>query len=114
MLLVNTIGDGMNLIAKEGPLVNERDGVVILSEAAGAFEELSEHVLAINPYDVSEQARAIATALELEPAERHRRAQAIVDSVRLNDVSRWVSDQLSDIERIPRPQTVPPQREVTP
>ncbi len=100
VLLVNTLADGMNLIAKEGPIVNERDGVVILSEAAGAYEELAEHVIAVNPYDVSEQARAIATALELDPDERRRRARALAESVRRADVARWVADQLADIDRI--------------
>lgn len=114
VLLVNTLADGMNLIAKEGPLVNERDGVVILSEAAGAYEELADHVIVVNPYDVAEQARAIAAALELEPAERARRARALAALVRDADIDRWVADQLADIDRLPRSSTGPSQREVTP
>ena len=63
VLLVNPLFDGMNLVAKEAPLVNERDGVVILSENAGAHAELRPYVLTVNPFDVQEQADAIALAL---------------------------------------------------
>ncbi len=60
------------------------------------------------------EARAIATALELDPDERGRRAKALAHSVRRADVSRWVADQLSDIDRLPRLPTGSSQREVTP
>ena len=53
MLLVNAIFDGMNLVAKEAPLVNERDGVLILSENAGAHEELGDWALTVNPFDIA-------------------------------------------------------------
>src|SRR5262249_45524966 len=56
VLLVNAIFDGMNLVAKEAPLVNERDGVLILSENTGAHEQLGEWALTVNPFDVSAQA----------------------------------------------------------
>ena len=59
VLLVNAIFDGLNLVAKEAPLVNERDGVLILSENAGAHEELGPWALSVNPFDVEEQAEAI-------------------------------------------------------
>ena len=52
VLLVNAIFDGMNLVAKEAPLVNERDGVLILSENTGAHEELAPYALTVNPFDV--------------------------------------------------------------
>ncbi len=65
MLLVNAIFDGMNLIAKEAPLVNDRDGVLILSENAGADPELGEFALTVNPFDIQEQADAIHTALTM-------------------------------------------------
>src|SRR5439155_19097441 len=73
VLLVNPLFDGMNLVAKEGPALNERDGVLILSENAGAFAELGAHALAVNPFDVQGTARAIAAALEMDPPERARR-----------------------------------------
>lgn len=76
-LLVNPVRDGMNLVAKEGPLLNDRDGVLLLSEEAGAFDELGEHCIAVEPFDVTGTARAIARALDMEPTERRRRAAAL-------------------------------------
>ena len=70
VLIVNPIFDGMNLIAKEAPLVNERDGVLILSENAGAHEELGSFAITINPFDVEAQAEAIHQALTMSPEER--------------------------------------------
>ena len=63
LLLVNAMWDGMNLVSKEGPLVNTRDGMIILSENTGAHEELGECALSVNPFDVQEQADAIHHAL---------------------------------------------------
>ena len=59
VLLVNAVFDGLNLVAKEAPLVNERDGVLVLSENAGAHEELGDLAISINPFDVAGQAGAI-------------------------------------------------------
>ena len=59
VLLVNAIFDGMNLVAKEAPLVNDRDGVLVLSENTGAHEELGDWALTVNPFDVAGQAEAI-------------------------------------------------------
>src|SRR5207253_2360724 len=69
-LLVNAIFDGLNLVAKEAPLVNERDGVLILSENAGAHEELGPWALSVNPFDIEAQAEAIYTALTMSRDER--------------------------------------------
>ena len=74
VLLVNAMFDGMNLVAKEGPLVNERAGVSILSENTGAHEELGEFALSVNPFDIQELADSIHAALTMAPAERERRA----------------------------------------
>ena len=67
VMMVNAMFDGMNLVAKEGPLVNERDGVSILSENTGAHEELGEFALSVNPFDVQELADAIYAALTMSP-----------------------------------------------
>jgi trehalose 6-phosphate synthase len=99
VLLVNPVFDGMNLVAKEGPALNERDGVLILSENAGAFEELGEHALAVNPFDVGQTAQAIAAALEMDEGERARRATALREAVERNRLDRWVQAQLEDLER---------------
>jgi trehalose 6-phosphate synthase len=100
VLLVNALFDGMNLIAKEAPLVNERDGVVILSENAGAHAELGELALSINPFDVQATADAIATALEMPPDERALRARAIREHVTRNDVRVWIDRQIADLEAV--------------
>ena len=79
---MNPVFDGLNLVAKEAFLVNERDGALVLSENAGAHEELGEWAITVNPFDVSGQADALYEALTLEPAERRRRAEAIREHVR--------------------------------
>jgi trehalose 6-phosphate synthase len=103
VLLVNAIFDGMNLVAKEGPLVNTRDGVVVLSENAGAHAELGEWALSVNPFDVEGQAEAIERALELDGDERRRRLEATRAHVREHDVSSWIDLQLAALDRVTAP-----------
>jgi trehalose 6-phosphate synthase len=100
VLLVNAIFDGMNLVAKEAPLVNERDGAVVLSENAGAYAELGEWALAVNPFDVDGQAEAIGRALTLGADDRRRRLDAIRAHVREHDVNEWLDLQLAALDRI--------------
>jgi trehalose 6-phosphate synthase len=103
VLLVNAIVDGMNLVAKEAPLVNERDGVVVLSENTGAHGELGEWALTVNPFDVEAQAAAIHEALELDQAERRRRLGAIRAHVREHDVTAWLEMQLAALDAVATP-----------
>ena len=70
VLVVNPIRDGLNLVAKEGPLVNERDGVLVLSPGAGAWDELGCHAVEAHPFDVAGTAEALATALSMPADER--------------------------------------------
>ena len=98
VLLVNAIFDGLNLIAKEAPLVNERDGVLILSENAGAHEELGDWALSINPFDVAGQADAIHRALEMPTDERRERLDAIRSWVREHDLFAWIEVQLQALD----------------
>jgi trehalose 6-phosphate synthase len=98
-LFVNAIFDGMNLVAKEAPLVNERDGVLILSENAGAHAELGEWALTVNPFDVVGQAEAIHRALTMPEVERRQRLEAIRAHVREHDVAEWIEAQLADLDR---------------
>jgi trehalose 6-phosphate synthase len=100
VLLVNAVFDGLNLVAKEAPLVNTRDGVVVLSENAGAHEELGEWAITVNPFDVLGQAEALNRALELDAAERSRRARGLTAQVRANDLSRWIAGLLDDLARV--------------
>jgi trehalose 6-phosphate synthase len=97
VLLVNAVRDGMNLVAKEAAVVNERDGVLVLSENAGAHEELGEHALTINPFDLDEQADAIYEALTMPGEERCRRARALRQTVLDNTIEDWVEAQMGDI-----------------
>jgi trehalose 6-phosphate synthase len=98
VLLVNAIFDGMNLVAKEAPLVNARDGVLVLSENTGAHEELGEWALTVNPFDISGQADAIHEALVMPAIERQRRIGAIRASVREHDINVWIAAQLEDLD----------------
>jgi trehalose 6-phosphate synthase len=97
VLLVNPIIDGMNLVSKEGPVVNERDGVLVLSRTAGSFEQLGKAALPTSPIDVGETARALYTALTLSASERRRRARKARQQVEQNDLNGWLRGQIQDI-----------------
>ncbi|MGA7705341.1 MAG: trehalose-6-phosphate synthase, partial [Solirubrobacteraceae bacterium] len=97
VLLVNAMFDGMNLVAKEGPLVNERAGVSILSENTGAHEELGEYALSVNPFDIQELADSIHAALAMPGPERARRVRGLAEIVTSRDPGDWIDEQLADI-----------------
>lgn len=97
VLLVNAMFDGMNLVAKEGPLVNEQGGVSILSENTGAHEELGDFALSVNPFDIGELAETIHRALTMDIADRERRLQGLKEIVTRRDPGDWIDDQLRDI-----------------
>lgn len=96
VLVVNPIADGMNLVAKEGALVNQRDGVLVLSEHAGAFYELGEYALNVSPFDTYGIAESIHQALVMDPSERHQRADALRKLVNENDIKMWFNAQVED------------------
>jgi len=96
-MIVNAMFDGMNLVAKEGPLVNERHGVSILSENTGAHEELGEFALSVNPFDIDETADSIHAALTMSAAERERRSRGLKAAVTARDPGDWIDEQLEDI-----------------
>jgi len=97
VLLVNAVRDGMNLIAKEAVIANEKNGVLVLSENAGAHEELGEHALTVSPFDIDEQADALYEALTMSDEERVRRAEALKQTIEDNTIEEWVEAQLEDI-----------------
>ncbi len=97
VLIVNAMFDGMNLVAKEGPMVNERAGVSILSENTGAHEELGGGALTVNPFDIGELAEAIHTALTMDAVEREQRLTALRASITQRNPGDWLDDQLADI-----------------
>jgi trehalose 6-phosphate synthase len=96
VLLVNPIADGMNLVAKEGVLVNQRDGVLVLSEHTGAFDELGECALSVSPFDIYGTAEAMHQALSMPHDERHDRAEKMRAHVNSAGVKRWFNDQMKD------------------
>lgn len=100
VLLVNPIFDGMNLVAMEGPLLNRRAGVLVLSRNAGAYWRLGKHAVAVNPFDLHETSAAIAHALDMPREERMRRARGLSRLVLSNPPERWVRTQLEDLERV--------------
>ncbi len=103
VLLVNPIYDGMNLVAKEAMMVNERDGALVLSENAGAHEELGEWAITINPFDVGATADALREALVTPLATRRARVNSIRQRVRANDIGRWLSLQVRDLRDLVPP-----------
>src|ERR1700757_3132662 len=99
VLMVNAMFDGMNLVAKEGPMVNERAGVSILSENTGAHEELGDYALSVNPFDIQELADSIHAALTMPMEERRRRHEGLKSIVTARNPGDWVDEQLADIRR---------------
>ena len=97
LLIVNSLFDGMNLVAKEAPAVNTRDGVVMLSENTGAHEELGDCTLSVNPFDIQEQADTMHRALTMDAEERALRASRLKEIIRARDPGDWVDEQLADI-----------------
>ncbi len=97
VLLVNSIADGMNLVAKEGPIVNQRHGQLVLSERTGAREQLEAGSLVIAPFDIYATAQALHTALTMPQAERRRRAAYLREQVEKEDIAWWLCQQLQAV-----------------
>src|SRR5664280_1350299 len=94
VLLVNPVRDGLNLVAKEGPLLNTHDGVLALSREAGAFDQLGPGTLEVNPFDGSGTAAALARALDMPRDERTSRADALRRVILARQPEDWLEDQL--------------------
>jgi trehalose 6-phosphate synthase len=99
VLLVNPLADGMNLVAKEGPVANQRDGVLVLSEGAGAHEQLRPGALSVRPGDIAGMAAALAEALTMPLEERRRRGDLLRKLVAQADLANWLRSQLDDLAR---------------
>ena len=100
VLLVNSIADGMNLVAKEGPIVNRRGGVLVLSERTGAYQQLEPGVLVVSPLDVYGTAEAMHQALTMPVEERRERAERLRSLVESHDIVDWLHQQLSTIIKL--------------
>ena len=99
VLFVNPLIDGMNLVAKEGPLLNRSDGVLVLSTNAGAYDELGRHVLGVDPLDITGTADALDAALRMPQEERARRARGLRRAIEARSPVGWVERQLHDLAR---------------
>jgi len=97
VLLVNPIRDGMNLVAKEGPLLSERGCALVLSREAGAAAELAAGALLVNPYDVTETAQALHDALGMPDSERLRRCAQLATASAAAPPQEWFADQVSEL-----------------
>jgi trehalose 6-phosphate synthase len=95
VLLVNPIKDGLNLVAKEGPLLNRRDGVLCLSSEAGAYDELAPAVERVHPYDIEQMAGALARALDMTGEERAARAARLRALAAARTPADWLADLLA-------------------
>ena len=100
VLLVNPLIDGMNLVAKEGSIVNQRNGVLILSRTCGAFQQLGEASIPISPADMVETAEALYKALTLSPEERRQKAELARQIVEHHDLKTWIAQQARDISSL--------------
>ena len=100
VLLVNAIADGMNLVAKEGPIVNQRRGVLILSERTGARQQLEPGALIISPCDVYATAEALHQALTMPFEERHEYSERLRWLIEREDITKWLDRQLETIAEL--------------
>ena len=92
VLLVNPLRDGLNLVAKEGPACNRRDGVLCLSTEAGAYEELRDAAVTVHPYDIEQTAGALDDALTLPLDERATRASHLRRLATARTPADWLGD----------------------
>ncbi len=98
VLVVNPIRDGMNLVAKEGPVLSERGLSLVLSREAGAYDELGDDAIVVNPYDVSQTAEAMHRALNTPPAERAQRSARLAAAATAMPPRDWFAAQLAALD----------------
>ena len=97
VLLVNSLADGMNLISKEGPVINQRNGVIVLSETAGSYEQLRPGVIGVNPFDIDGVAAGLEQALALDATERRSKAETMQRAIESHQLQDWLRIQLKDL-----------------
>lgn len=98
--LVNPIRDGMNLVAKEVPVVSDEGCALVLSREAGAYWELRDDAITVNPYDVLETARALYEGLTMKPEERADRTKRLSAAATALPPAQWFLDQLNALREI--------------
>jgi trehalose 6-phosphate synthase len=99
VILVNPIRDGMNLVAKEAPILSDRGCAVVLSTEAGAAAELGRHALLVNPFDVMQTMQALHESLTMSEEERSRRCLALAAAASATPPARWLAQQLDALDR---------------
>jgi len=99
-LVVNPIADGMNIVPKEASIINEKDGVLVLSENAGCYEELKDYALTVNPFDITQTAEAYYQAVKMDEIERKKRLEGLKEIIKKRTIYHWISEQFDDIEMI--------------
>ena len=100
VLLVNAIADGMNLVAKEGPMVNDKNGVLILSERAGARQQLESGAIVISPCDIYATANAMHQAMTMEPEVKEAWSSRLRWLIQQEDIGAWLHHQFEEIEAL--------------
>jgi trehalose 6-phosphate synthase len=100
VLLVNAIADGMNLVAKEGPIINTKDGVLILSERAGASLQLAPGSTIISPCDIYATAEAMHQGLSMDQVEKENRAKTLKSIIKQYDIHKWFFSQLHTVLKL--------------
>jgi trehalose 6-phosphate synthase len=100
VLLVNAVADGMNLVAKEGPIVNLRNGVIVLSERAGAYQQLAPGAIVVSPCDVYATAEALHQALIMGRDEKKEWAELLQKLIEENDINHWLYSQLEAVRNL--------------
>ncbi|MFW5714142.1 MAG: trehalose-6-phosphate synthase, partial [Brevefilum sp.] len=100
VLLINAIADGMNLVAKEGPMINTRNGVLILSERAGASLQLAPGSIIISPCDIFATAEALHQGLMMDPEEKENRAKSLKWIIKQYDINKWFSSQIETVNNL--------------
>lgn len=103
VLVVNSIYDGMNLVAKEGPIVNENDGVLLLSQNTGAYDEIGRYSIGVNPFSIEDTADKMNQALFMDTAQRREMHGKLVKAVRSNTSQLWFDNQINDLMDSSRP-----------
>jgi len=99
-LLVNSIYDGMNIVPKEGSIVNENNGILILSETTGAYDELKDYSININAFDIKDTVDALYQAVMMSHEERGERLAGLKKIISSYNVYSWMGEQFQDIQKL--------------
>jgi len=100
VLLVNTIMEGTNLVAKEGPVVNTRDGILVLSSSSGVYSQLAGGAISVSPTDIEGTMEALQQAITMSADERKERSANLIGSICREDINHWIFQQMRDISNI--------------